>query len=93
MFRYWIFLGTFLGFPMLGFWMVNNSSETRKKKQWEAIKNYSDAEFWHHFRVTRLTFECVVDLLAINNFKAENGSEQSSREMLYMTLKYLGGKG
>ena len=88
-----LFNRVFAGFPMLGFSISSNYLAGHQERIWKTINNYSDAEFCYHFRVSRPIFEHVTDFLASNGFKAENGSKQSTRQMLYMTLKYLGKKG
>ena len=62
------------------------------------ISQYSDADFWLHFRVSRSTFQMIGNFLRSVDFEWSgiyHGGFQpmSIDEMLYITLQYLGSQG
>ena len=71
----------------------------RQENYRTVINMYSDLDFWRHFRVTRSTFDKVVDCLNRGGFRSSviyhggNGHPLPVNEMLYITLYYLGNQG
>lgn len=62
------------------------------------ISQYSDRDFWRHFRVSRSTFEKIIDFLNSVQFRSRvtfHGGNYplALEEMLLITLHYLGNQG
>lgn len=77
---------------------VIQESHPRQTGYLRVIMEYSNNDFWRHFRVSRATFNYLLRFMEKNKFRSEicyNGGYEpmSNSEVLFITLQYLGNQG
>ena len=77
---------------------VIQESHPRQTGYLRVIMEYSNNDFWRHFRVSRATFNYLLRFMERNKFRSEifcNGGYEpmSNSEVLLITLQYLGNQG
>ncbi len=77
--------------------LVLPESHPKQTGYFQVISSYSNSDFWRHFRVTRATFNLLLDLFIREKFREaayHGGFEPMTHsEMLFIALQYLGNQG